>query len=328
VITRDGVLVTGVAAGAAVPLRTRLHDHATRALLGREADVVRYTAFEGDDAVGVLKRVPRVAWAVVAELLDVEAFRQIRRLRNVTLGVLGALVLGLGSLGYLLAQLIVRPLDRLRLGASKVAQGDLAVDLPVVSGGEVGYLTAMFNDMVARLRESRDDLERLSVTDGLTGLYNRRHLNETLDNEVRRASRHERHFAVLMADLDHFKQYNDTHGHLAGDRALARVAALLRETTRDVDYVARYGGEEFFVLMPETELTGAVKVAERIRERIAGKIIGGGRVTVSLGVAAFPAHGETPEALIASADAAMYAAKREGRNRVMRARKTRAEGQA
>jgi diguanylate cyclase (GGDEF)-like protein len=149
---------------------------------------------------------------------------------------------------------------------------------------------------------------------------------ETLNEEVNRAHRHGHGFAVLMADIDHFKQYNDTYGHLAGDKVLVRVAEILREAIRNVDYAARYGGEEFFVMMPETTLEGAVEVADRIRARLAGQIIAGGRVTISVGVAEFPIHGDTPEALIATADAALYEAKREGRNRVLRAR--RAEGKA
>jgi diguanylate cyclase (GGDEF)-like protein len=278
--------------------------------------------------VGVLQRVPRIDWAVIAELPAHEAFSQVARLRNLTIVVLAALVVVLGSLGWLLGVLIVRPVVRLSQGAAKVAGGDLEVGLPVIAGGEVGYLTEVFNDMVARLREGRQELERLSVTDGLTGLFNRRRLMEALDEEVRRGQRHDRRFAVLMADIDHFKQYNDTHGHLAGDRVLARVAEILRETTRDLDCAARYGGEEFFVLMPETTLEGAMEVADRMRARLAGEIIGGGHVTLSAGVAEFPVHGETVEAIIASADAALYEAKREGRNRVLRARRTRAEGKA
>ena len=122
----------------------------------------------------------------------------------------------------------------------------------MVGSGEVSYLTHAFNDMVARLRESREQLERLSVTDSLTGLYNRRHLMERLRNETSRARRTGRPFAVLMLDLDHFKEYNDTHGHLGGDEVLTRVAAVLLASTRQVDCVSRYGGEEFLLLLPDT----------------------------------------------------------------------------
>src|SRR5207248_2748658 len=164
-----------------------------------------------------------------------------------------ALQVGVGLLAYVLGLLITRPLDRLTHGAARVAGGDLDVDLPVVGGGELGYVTEVFNDMVARLRDSRRELERLSVTDDLTGLYNRRYVMEALGNEVRRARRLQHPFTLLMLDVDRFKEYNDAYGHLAGDAALARVAAVLKESTRDVDCAARYGGEEFVVLLPETE---------------------------------------------------------------------------
>jgi two-component system cell cycle response regulator len=175
----------------------------------------------------------------------------------------------------------------------------------------------VFNNMVARLRESHRELERLSATDPLTGLFNRRRMMEALDHEVRRSRRLKHTFAVIMADVDHFKRYNDANGHPAGDAVLKKVADILREATRDVDVAARYGGEEFFVLMPETEGAGAAEVADRVRERLAAEKLPGGTVTLSFGVAEFPAHGDIGETLIAIADAALYQAKREGRDRVV-----------
>jgi diguanylate cyclase (GGDEF)-like protein len=172
---------------------------------------------------------------------------------------------------------------------------------------------------VKRLRESRRELERLSITDHLTGLYNRRYLMEALANEVRRSHRLEHPCALLMADVDHFKQYNDAYGHLAGDEALTRVATILKEATRDVDCAARYGGEEFVVLMPETESAGATDAAQRIRARLAEDPLVGGKLTVSIGLAQFPGDADAAEALLAVADAALYQAKREGRDRVQRA---------
>jgi diguanylate cyclase (GGDEF)-like protein len=177
----------------------------------------------------------------------------------------------------------------------------------------------VFKNLVTRVREreGQGELERLSVTDALTGLYNRRHLTGTLANEVQRSRRLRRTFAVLLVDVDHFKQYNDTHGHLAGDAALVKIAEVLRKTTRGVDSVARYGGEEFLVMLLETTLATAAAVAERIRARVAAEAFEGGRLSVSIGAAEYPSHGDTPEELIASADAAMYQAKADGRDRVM-----------
>jgi len=175
-----------------------------------------------------------------------------------------------------------------------------------VGSGEVAYLTEVFNDMVSRLRENREqiakahdalreknaELERLSVTDQLTGLYNRRRLMEVLAAEIQRSKRHEHAFSLLMMDVDHFKKFNDSFGHLAGDRVLAGVAEVLGEATRDIDTASRYGGEEFVVVLPETDLDEAVEVAERIRASLAARIFEGRRVTLSVGAAEFPRHGD------------------------------------
>jgi two-component system, cell cycle response regulator len=257
------------------------------------------------------------------------------RLRNETALIVTALLAGVGLIGYVLGMLIVRPLNRLIQAAGAVAGGNLDVDLAVTTGGEVGYLTEVFNNMVVRLRQGRqaldainetlrtknEELERLSVTDGLTKLYNRRLLMQRLDEEIVRCRRHKRAFSVLMADVDHFKRYNDAYGHLAGDEVLTRVAAILRETTREVDCAARYGGEEFVVVLAETPLQGAVGVSARVQERLAAELFEGDKITLSVGVCEFPAHGDTAQALIASADAAMYEAKAEGRDRVIAAPK-------
>jgi len=319
VVTADGTLLAGSGSGGAAPMAARLPPESVRLLFDRAGSAVRYRGFEGDEAVGTLEPVPRLSWAVVAAIPAETAYRQATRLRNLTVLIVAALLLGVGLLAYLLGVLIVRPLDRLTAGAAKVAAGDLAVDLPVVSGGEVGSLTEVFNHMVARLRDGRRELERLSVTDDLTGLYNRRYLMETLANEIRRSRRLEHRCALLMADIDHFKEYNDALGHLAGDEMLIKVARALRDSTREVDCVVRYGGEEFVVLLPETGATEAAETAERIRARVAAEDLAGGTITLSVGIAEFPTHGDSPESMIAAADGALYRAKREGRDRVVRA---------
>ena len=281
---------------------------------------VEFTNASGEQVIGSLRHVTGLDWLVVAEIPSAEVFRQLDHLRDVTLMIVAAMLIAAGTMGYALGIFIVRPLDGLTRGAAKVAAGDLEVDLPVAKGGEVAYLTEVFNDMVARLRSSRRELERLSVTDPLTGLNNRRRMMEVLEDEVRRSRRLDHTFAVLMADVDHFKQYNDQHGHPAGDEALKRVASVLREATRDVDFVARYGGEEFFVLMPELNAECAAEVAERIRARLAEEPLLADEVTVSFGVAEFPANGDSAETLISVADSVLYQAKKEGRDQVVVAR--------
>ena len=165
-------------------------------------------------------------------------------------------------------------------------------------------------------------LEALATTDPLTRVLNRRALLDRLTAEVDRARRYDSSLALLLFDVDHFKQINDTAGHLAGDSVLRQLGALLEDAMRKVDIVARYGGEEFIAILPETAADGAVVFAERLRERIAMHSfdIGAGRIvrlTVSIGIATFPSSGVgSTEDLIARADEALYRAKAGGRNQV------------
>ncbi len=171
--------------------------------------------------------------------------------------------------------------------------------------------------------ERAGHLEKLSITDPLTGLYNRRFLESRLDEEINRSQRQEQKFSLILADLDNFKIYNDVLGHLAGDKALQKVADLMRSTAREMDIVTRYGGEEFCLILPGTGKKECLFVAERLRRAIEVAIFPGeshlplGRLTVSLGVSAYPDDGEGPEALIHAADLALYRAKHNGRNRLV-----------
>jgi diguanylate cyclase (GGDEF)-like protein len=321
VMTDQGRFVLSSRANSAELMRTKLPAATTQPLLDREGATITYTPPEGREVVAILRRVPQLRWAAVVEVPRAQAFAELARLRNGTISMLIVLLVGVGFVAYGLGTLIARPLERLSSAAAKVTSGDLSVELPAGGSGEVGYLTRAFAHMVSRLREreGQSELERLSVTDALTGLYNRRHLMGTLANEVQRSRRLRRTFSVLMADVDHFKRYNDTNGHLGGDAALVKVAEILRKATRGVDSVARYGGEEFLVMLLEAPLTTAAIVGERIRARVASEPFEGGKVTVSIGIAEYPSHGDTPEELIASADAAMYKAKGQGRDRVIAA---------
>lgn len=323
-LTRTGRLIVSSRGSSRELMRQGYSREDANWLLAREGRAIQFASFEGGRVVGSARTVPALNWLLVAEIPTTEAFQQVARLRNVTLGIVTLLLAVVGALAYLLSLLIVRPLDRLTQAAGKVAKGDLSVDLPVTTGGEVGDLTEVFNNMVARLRESRSELERLSVTDPLTGLFNRLRMMEVVENEVRRSRRLRHEFSVVMADLDGFKRYNDEFGHPAGDIVLQQVATVMRESSRDVDFVARYGGEEFLIMMPETGINGAAEFAERVRKRIAAEELPDGRITVSLGVSAFPMHGDVAEQLIAEADAALYLAKRAGGNRVVAAARPKA----
>ena len=317
--TDQGKLVVKAHESSADLMRTRLPDAALGALSGRPGEAVVYRGARGRDVIAAARQVPALHWSAVAEVARGEAFRRVNGLRSLTAVMIVAVLAGIGLMVYVLASLILGPLGRLSAAAAKVAAGDLTIELPVGGSGEVGYLTHVFSTVVVRLRErdSQAELERLSVTDALTGLYNRRHLVGTLANEVQRSRRLQRPFCVLLADVDHFKQYNDTYGHLEGDAALRKIADILRKSTRGVDCVARYGGEEFLVMLLETTVATGQIVAQRIRAQVAAADFGSRRMTVSIGVAECPVHGDTPEALIASADAALYQAKGEGRDRVV-----------
>jgi diguanylate cyclase (GGDEF)-like protein len=282
VTTDQGRLVITSRASSAELMRTKLPPATTQPLLQREGATVTYER-DGRDVVAILQRVPELRWMAVVEVPRAEAFGELVRLRNATLLMLIVLLVGVGLVAYGVGVAIARPLEQLSSAAAKVASGDLAAELPAGGSGEVGYLTRAFGHLVSRLREreGQGELERLSVTDALTGLYNRRHLTGTLANEVQRSRRLRRTFSVLMADVDKFKPYNDTHGHLAGDAALVKVAEILRKATRGVDSVARYGGEEFLVMLLEAPLTTATIVAERIRSRVASEPFEGGKLTTS-----------------------------------------------
>jgi len=317
-VVQPGGQVIAAAGGrfASIPEET------LRQLQRAESTAVSYQSPDGVAVVGALAAVPRTEWSAVAEIPASTAFKDMRRLRDATALLVVLLLAVVGSLAYGLGLLIVNPLDRLTLASNRVAGGDLNVDVPASGGGELSHLTGVFNDMVRRLREGRAELERLSVTDELTGLANRRRLVAELERELRRSDRHGHPFAILMLDVDRFKHFNDTWGHPAGDVVLKRLANTLRECVRDVDTVARYGGEEFMVILPETPAAEAARVAERIRagtekdrftpEGSSAKL----NVTVSVGYAVFPEHARAPDTLIEAADQALYRSKKSGRNRV------------
>ncbi len=193
---------------------------------------------------------------------------------------------------------------------------DSALSLKTTFAGQVGLAVANI-----RLREA---LRTQSIKDPLTGLYNRRYMTEMLEREIRRAARAEQSLGLLVLDLDHFKAFNDTYGHDAGDAVLRETASFLTKSIRAEDVVCRFGGEEFVVILPTANLDAAHARAESIRSRLheltvlhQGQSLG--MITVSIGVAAFPVHGTSPQKLLDAADAALYRAKKEGRDRVVNA---------
>jgi diguanylate cyclase (GGDEF)-like protein len=184
-------------------------------------------------------------------------------------------------------------------------------------------------NLLSSLKQSKEELERaneilgeMAIRDGLTNLYNHRYFYEGLGKEFVRSRRHGRVFSLVFVDLDHFKNYNDTHGHLEGDRVLRQLADIFNKRMRHSDLVARYGGDEFVLLLPETDREGAMVVAEDIRRRVGEYPFKGketqplGKITVSIGVATFPEDEEDADALVKKADQALYRAKQGGQDTV------------
>ncbi|MBI5145208.1 MAG: GGDEF domain-containing protein [Candidatus Omnitrophica bacterium] len=163
-------------------------------------------------------------------------------------------------------------------------------------------------------------IQELAIMDSLTGTFSRRYYLERFQEEIKRSKKFKLNFAFLMIDVDHFKGYNDHYGHLSGDAILKEIASGIRENIRQIDFLGRYGGEEFSIILTETDREGARFAAERIRRAIEDKYFKvydeGLRLTISIGISAFPADAQEQQSLIDKADQALYRAKEEGRNRV------------
>ncbi|MBF0194765.1 MAG: diguanylate cyclase [Magnetococcales bacterium] len=170
---------------------------------------------------------------------------------------------------------------------------------------------------VTQEKKLENELRYLSTTDALTKLFNRRHFDVVLDEEFKRAKRYGLVLGLLLFDVDHFKKFNDTHGHDQGDRVLQAIGRVMNGHFRDIDHPCRYGGEEFCAVLPSTGLEGVANVAERLREKISDMRVDGLQVQISIGVSIFPNSGaKNPDELLKMADEALYDAKRQGRNRV------------
>lgn len=267
----------------------------------------------------------------------------------------GVIVLLIFAAGFLMYFMIIRPLRRIEKVMSALAAGDLSVDIPGTDlNNEIGNMAraiGVFKETAQRLQESRDEMEvtvleltdtqdrlenqaadlaemaesleferqrveKLSITDRLTGLYNRQKLDQVIAEEAERAKRYDHPLTLILFDVDHFKSVNDTHGHLVGDQVLTGMAQTVSESIRAVDIAGRWGGEEFMVICPETDIAGCTELAEKIRKAIESvdfPVVG--RKTASFGIAKVRTD-EKIDAAIQRADEALYSAKQHGRNRV------------
>ncbi len=285
-----------------------------------------------------------LGWQVVVRQPTSKALAPVAELQR-TLLLLGGIAAVLFMFAaYRLATAFSQPVEALAATAQRIAQGDEETPLTVRSDirevrGLADSLRGMTAQLLGRRRELQEinatlehkvqerteelaaanrALEKLARSDALTGLANRLAANERLHGEFLRMQRSGRSYAVLLMDVDFFKRVNDTHGHEAGDLVLRHVAALAAAAARGTDFVARFGGEEFLAVLPETDLAGALVVAEKIRAAVAdGEAPVVGRVTLSVGVAIAGSADANEDAAVNRADANLYRAKAEGRNRVV-----------
>jgi diguanylate cyclase (GGDEF)-like protein len=328
-------------------------DPFTRAALDAEESLFEKTRAAGHSSMKVSYPVTSgKRWGtLIAELSMEQVDRRMAssRLSLVLLTVFFSAAGGVGMFVFF-SRLFVRPIVELAGAAGRIAQGDLSarVEVRARPRDEIDHLRASFNRMARELEDhteklertveertrelhvlneellkARDQLEELAVTDGLTGLFNHRYLEETLRFEMRRQERRSCPICFLMIDVDHFKHYNDTHGHPAGDEVLRILSRLFKENLRSIDIVARYGGEEFAVILLDTEKRYGAAIAEKLRslvERYPFPLEQSqpeSRITISVGVAGYPQDASDTESLVQCADSALYCAKRHGRNRVV-----------
>ncbi|MCR9097950.1 MAG: diguanylate cyclase [bacterium] len=340
VATADGRIAVagGIRASARIGQRLPMAD------LFHPADgaLARYEDDQGTDLVGRLLPLGRSGWYLVAETEHARAFAPAIAITNQIFIVDICIILLFSVLAYKITLAIMQPIEALSRGAQRIAEGHVDYEIPMpANDDELGLLTGTFNGMMRKLRSSQLEIEndrirlhekneelqraneilaQLSITDGLTKLHNHRYFQDHLTREIKRVSRTHAPLSLILLDIDDFKLLNDTHGHAAGDEVLVALAAIMNDSARESDLIARYGGEEFVILMPNTDLAGAVHLAEKIRMTVESTrlIIGDNmkpiNITISLGVALF--NGDRREFFV-EADKALYTAKENGKNCVI-----------
>ena len=315
----------------------------------KPGQVVEYTGPEGDRVVGYSLPLPQYGLTLGIEERFSEAFAPLltafRRILSINLAV----VLLFGIVAWRIARSIAKPIEALSETARRISEDEADVEIPENHAkDEVGVLTRSFSEMTSRLankakalensqaetervvqqmREQNAELQRaseifeqLSITDGLTKLHNHRYFQEQLAKEAKRADRTEDPLALVLIDIDHFKKWNDHLGHAGGDEILRSIAQIMNELVRETDILARYGGEEFCLILPKTEIEGAVLLAEKIRARVPegsgdAEIPDGlDGLSVSIGIDVY--RGDVRQ-LFAGADQALYQAKNSGRDCVI-----------
>ncbi len=296
--------------------------------------------YRGQTVFGSMVRVPETDWWLVyEERYDLAMAPVLDAQRRIWVSVLFVAVVFILATFRLLTTML-KPISHLAEGAKRINEGLVGVQIPEAGDDDIGYLINTFNEMAKTIAVSKAELEyrnktvqsrneqlaemnrrleELSITDGLTGLYNHRHFWSILNSELARVDRYDGHLALVLVDLDDFKRVNDQFGHAAGDELLKAVANVLRDAVREVDVVARYGGEEFAILLPDTDHNGVEAVAEKIRasvERLRVNVPETDitiNATVSVGISVF---GGNRREFFNDADKALYQSKRDGKNRI------------
>lgn len=318
--------------------KNRLDAPITQALLGNETIMQNAPDYREKPVLASTRYIGELDWGLLAKIDEHEVSQHVSKNQTLIYISESVIVLFAILLGVVLAYFIAMPVERLSRHTAKVNRNNLS-DPPQGSGWhEVKELTAHFGLMIKELREFNEDLqykvdkrtrelrqankklENLATHDPLTGLFNRRKLDECFTQEFKRAKRYNHSLIVVMLDIDHFKSINDQYGHTVGDTVIQGIAHHLISITRSSDIVARWGGEEFCILLPECQSSTASALIERIRINIAELQFNSTdvnfSVTCSFGIAYLDEKVSTPEELLHNADVALMYAKKNGRNRV------------
>ena len=337
VLDRSGIVIGRYPITAAVQAGEKLQNKSVlEAVFASSDGVFEGARLDGVKRLYVHEAVMRdsdgeIPIRILVSLSLEEIFADANRALVRNLAAIAAATMLLVLLSWYGTELFVLRSARALLGAARrVRAGDLGARTGLASASdELSQLGQAFDEMAETLQRRESELHQVmqelreqTITDPLTGLYNRRYLRDVLTRELMRAKRKKSPLAALMVDLDHFKRINDSLGHEAGDAVLREVGALLKRSVRGSDIVCRYGGEEFALLMPDATLESAQRRAEEIRaaiRRLEPQFQGksAGSLSTSVGVALFPNHAGETESLLAKADEALYRAKGEGRDRVV-----------
>jgi len=304
---------------------------------GSRPIVTRTLTEEGAEVIAASVRSRRFGWTIAVQEPYETAFAPVAVAVRRVAGFNLVAVVCFSLAAFLLVAWRLRTVHELVAAARQISGGQTLVEIPEGAGtGEIGTLTRAFNEMSSRLHQSRRELEdhnqelrranevleQLSITDGLTRLHNHRAFQDQYHREAKRADRTGQPLSLILIDIDDFKLLNDRCGHAAGDAVLQQVATVMNEELRDIDFLARYGGEEFALIAPQTDLSGAEALGQKLRRAVAEAAFSGPAsseelsATVSIGVAEYDGDAE---ATFHAADAALYEAKAAGKDCVIRA---------